>query len=110
MSPNNLGKKYLVEQCQKISISKYLRRAKRELKKQLISSQLELEGLNIDLVYSHTGYKGVRYWFACPLCGRRSGVLFRHPANNTLGCRICLNLVYRSNRYEKMAETNLDKT
>jgi hypothetical protein len=46
-------------------------------------------------------------WFKCPLCGSRVGVLFRHPAANTVGCRRCLKLEYRKRRYKGMVENTL---
>lgn len=104
MKPNNLGKKYLVEQCQKISIFDYIKTANRELKKFIISSQLESEGLDIQLTTSNTGFGGVRFWFICPQCSRRVGVLYNHPISQILGCRVCLNLEYRCRRYKGMIE------
>lgn len=102
MSPNNLG--LLVEECQKIKISDFLKKYRDGLKEALIKSGLEIDGLNIELTTSKTGYNGVRLWFKCPLCGVRAGVLFRHAINSTIGCRQCLNLEYRKRRYKDMVE------
>lgn len=109
MKPNNLGKKYLTDQCRQISVESYLKKVKRELKKSLINFQIELEGVNIELATSFTGYKGLRYWFKCPLCGNRVGVLFKHPISQILGCRMCLGLEYRCRRYKGMLESRVDK-
>ena len=102
MNPNNLG--LLVEECQKIKISDFLKRTKAGLKEAMIKSELEVEGLSIGLTTSKTGYNGLRFWFRCPLCGLRAGVLFRHPVNEAIGCRKCLKLEYRIRRYKGMIE------
>jgi hypothetical protein len=104
LKPNNLGKKYLVDQCLGISISGYLKKAKKELKELVINSQLELDGINIELVTSQTNYKGLRYWFKCPICYRRTGKLYKHPISLILGCRRCLRLEYRCRKYKGMLE------
>lgn len=105
MTPNNLG--LLVEECKKIKLSDFLKRYRAGLKEALIKSELEIEGINIELATSMTGYGGVRVWFKCPLCGLRVGVLFRHPVNGAMGCRKCLNLEYRKRRYKGMMENDL---
>ena len=105
LNPNNLGKKYLVEQCQNISITNYTKQAKGKLKELLINSQIELAGENIGLITSQTNYNGIRYWFKCPICNSRAGKLYKHPISQILGCRLCLNLEYKSRRFKGMVET-----
>ena len=105
LNPNNLG--LLVEECKKIKISDFLKKSKVGLKEALIKSELEIDGLSIELKTSKTGYNGVRFWFKCPLCGLRAGVLFRHPVNEAIGCRQCLKLEYRKRRYKNMIENRL---
>lgn len=105
LNPNNLG--LLVEGCQKIKISDFLKKTKAVLKEAMIKSELEVEGLNIELTTSRTGYNGVRFWFKCPLCNLRVGVLFKHPVNEAVGCRRCLKLEYRKRRYKGMLENRL---
>jgi hypothetical protein len=105
---NDSGKKYLIEQCQRIQIKDYTKKAKEELKHLLINSQLEFDGFSISLSTSKTYYSGLRYWFKCPLCGSRAGVLYKHPISNILGCRKCLGLEYRCKRFKGMIE-GLDK-
>ena len=41
-------------------------------------------------------FGGVRYWFGCPSCGRRVGVLYLAPGDVYFRCRHCNNLSYRS--------------
>jgi hypothetical protein len=107
MKPNDLGKKLLVEECQKISVNLFLRKAKSGLKENLISSQIETQGLSIKLTTSKTGFGGIRYWFECPICKIRVGVLYAHPLNQKVGCRQCLSLEYRKRRYKGMIESKL---
>jgi len=107
---NNLGKKYLVDQCQSVDISDYLGGAKRQIKELLINSEIEANGLKIGLITSLTNYKGLRYWFKCHLCGKRAGKLYKHPISQILGCRGCLRLEYRCRRYKNMLESQINKS
>jgi len=108
MKTNDLGKTFLVEECQKISFSKYLSRAKLKLKEALLSSELSIFDVPIGLTTSHTGFGGLRYWFSCPNCSLRVGTLFKHPLQDVIGCRKCLNIEYRKRRYKGMIEANFD--
>jgi len=105
LNPNNLG--LLVEECKKIKISDFLKKSRTGIKEAMIKSELEIDGFSIELTTSETAYNGVRFWFKCPLCGLRAGVLFKHPANGTIGCRQCLKLEYRKRRYKGMIENKL---
>lgn len=107
LKPNNLGKSYLVEQCRKINISDYLGEARNRLKESMITSQLEVDGLDIGLTISKTNYKGTRFWFKCPVCNKRVGVIYKHPTRAILGCRTCLNLEYRCRKYKGMVENSI---
>jgi len=107
LNPNNLGKKYLVEECQKIRIEDFLRIYRNKLKEAILNSQLEFLGLKIELTTSKTYYNGIRFWFKCPLCQKRAGVLLKHPLTDKIGCRQCLNLEYRKRKYKGMIEGNL---
>jgi len=106
---NDLGKKYLVEECQKIRIQDFVKRYRRKLKELILTSDLEAMGLKVELATSKTYYNGVRFWFKCPLCSNRVGVLFKHPLANDIGCRKCLNLEYRKRRYKGMVEDDLPR-
>jgi len=103
---NNSGKKYLVENCQSIDISDYLRGIKKQLKGLIINSKIEADGFKIGLITSTTNYNGVRFWFKCPLCCKRAGKLYKHPKTSVLGCRRCLNLEYRCRIYKGMIENS----
>lgn len=105
LQPYSSGKPITVEECQRVSISVYLHRAKERLKKELIEAEIEMDNLKIELTLSKTPFDGMRYWFKCPLCNRRVGTLFVHPLTAAMGCRKCLSLEYRSRRYKGMVET-----
>lgn len=93
-----------MEDCQRVSISAYLRKAKARLKKELIATEIALDNLTIELMPSKTQFGGTRYWFKCPLGAHRAGTLFVHPFTGAIGCRKCLGLEYRSRRFKGMLE------
>ena len=97
----------LVEDCQKINITTYIRQAKAKLKGVLLTAELEMSDQIIELTPSKTAFNGLRYWFKCPKCSERVGTLFVHPLNSEIGCRKCLNLEYRSRRYKGMLVDHL---
>lgn len=39
---------------------------------------------------------GLRWWWLCPDCGRRSGKLYLPPRSDVLACRLCHSLSYES--------------
>jgi hypothetical protein len=50
----------------------------------------------VSLVTTDCNFGGVRYWFGCPLCGRRAAVLYLAPGDVHFECRLCNNLSYWS--------------
>ena len=104
LSPNDFGKKILTEQCQRIKINDFVRASNEKIKEILIKSALELSGYNVILNISKTGFGGTRFWFSCPICNKRAGVLYKHPVSHILACRRCLKLDYKKHRYKGMAE------
>ncbi len=54
----------------------------------------------VDLITIPCNLGGVRYWFACPWCGRRVGGLYLAPGERYFRCRHCCNLSYRSRNRE----------
>lgn len=104
MSPNNLGKKFIVEEVQRLTIKDYLRNFKYKLKEVILGSIVEVLGKRIELDTTRTGFGGLRYWFKCPQCQKKVGVLFIHPLTRDVGCRTCLGLDYRKRRFKGMAE------
>ena len=94
----------MADNIQKVSINGLVGRVKREFKTKLVQSQIEVLGLRIELTTSKTRFCGDRLWFACPLCGRRCESIYRHGGRKNAGCRICLNVKYRKQRYKGMIE------
>lgn len=107
MSPNDFGKKYLIEQCQKIRLSDFIRKTNQQIKETILQATIDVDRLNINLIKSKTGFGGTRFWFSCPICYKRAGALYKHPVSQILGCRKCLGLDYRKHRYSKMIENNV---
>lgn len=50
----------------------------------------------VSLTTTLCNFGGVRYWFGCPHCGRRVGVLYLAPGDVYFRCRHCNNLSYHS--------------
>ena len=49
----------------------------------------------VDLLETSCNYGGHRYWFECPDCHRRSGILY---IRIEVKCRKCLRLTYKSQK------------
>lgn len=101
-NPNDFGKMRTLESCRKISVNDLVRQAKEQVKSLYLQSVTTETCPRIDLVTSSTRYGGKRYWFKCPGCGRRVGVLYQD--NNRIRCRFCMGLAYHKSRYHKMVE------
>jgi hypothetical protein len=106
ITPHDLGK--IAEGVQKVKIDDLIKRAKREFKLKLIKSSWDLNGIEIRLTTSKTRFGGERIWFVCPQCQKRKGVIYLD--SGLLGCRVCLNLTYRKQRYKGMIEANFCPT
>ena len=102
---NDLGEKFLVEECQRFEINSFCKRAKKRMKESLLASEIKASGLLIELTTSSVNFGGVRYWFKCPLCSRKVGTLFVHPLTQQIACRGCLGLEYKKRRYRGMVES-----
>lgn len=110
LEPYHSGKPILVEDCQRVEISALLRKAKERLKQQLLTVEISISELRIELTPSKTALGGTRYWFKCPSCARRVSTLFVHPLTSVVGCRKCLELEYRSRRYKGMVESGITRS
>lgn len=104
LAPLDFGTPLTVETCQKIRIDDLLKQCREEFKEAMMTSKLNVMGINVELIAAETQFNGIRFWFKCPQCERRIGVLFRHPISQSIGCRLCLHLRYRKQRYKGMAE------
>lgn len=98
----DLGYSNLVEACQRISVNELVCRATKDLKKHLVEAQIEALGIHITLTTSRTRFNGERLWFICPGCKRKVGTVFEKKG--TIGCRKCLKLIYKNQRYKEMVE------
>jgi len=107
LKPNDLGDFQSVatvaENLVRLDIQRFIRQANQQLKEKLISSQLEIEGISVTFSYSITRFGGKRLWFCCPNCGRRVGIIYR-SIDNRVGCKQCLGLKYRKQRFKGMME------
>jgi len=101
---NDFGRIVTVEECQKVTIHELIRKSNEFLKEALIKSQIQTLTTTVCLATSLTYRGGVRYWFSCPQCTKRVGVLFTHPITGEMGCRKCLNLKYWKSRFKGMIE------
>ncbi len=104
IKPYDLGKNNLVEYSQKINIDDIVRQINKDLKHQMLQSSIEVMGLQLSLLTSSTRFHGKRYWFACPVCNNRTGTIYRHPITLQVGCRSCLGIQYRKQRFKGMLE------
>lgn len=100
--PNDLGKFLTLESCQRLDVNDLVRQAKKNLKKRLLEAHLEALGVKIELTTSKTRFGGERLWFVCPLCGERRGLLYVRPTDKLIGCRECVDLDYKEQRYKGM--------
>lgn len=98
---------FLTDECQRVDISDLLKIAMFELKKTLIQSQLQTEGIDVNLLTSKAGFGGQRLWFECPRCKKRVGTFYKHPLNGVVACRGCLELKYRGSAKKGMIESEI---
>lgn len=99
INPYDLGG--IVENTQGVRINDLLCKAKEKYKKEFIKSMFNINGLDIHLTTSKTRFGGNRIWFICPICKGKKGVIFINPV---LGCRICLNLKYKNQKFRGMID------
>ena len=104
-NPNDYGKILTLESFRKININDLVRQSNQKLKRQYLDSLSLDSGLKIDLVTSRTRFGGKRYWFQCPNCQKRVGVLYR--GTDQFGCRSCLGKRYKKSRYKGMVESRI---
>lgn len=100
IKPYDLGK--IVEDTQSVKIDDLVARARSEFKLQFIKSSVNLSGIEIQLATTKTRFGGNRIWFVCPICQMKRGVIYKDT--QFIGCRICLNLKYKKQRYKGMTE------
>lgn len=104
INPYDLGGFQLVDNAMSINIDALVDRVKKELKIRLLQARIEALGIEVSLTTSKTRFNGDRFWFLCPICQIKVGTLYKHPLQNILGCRHCLELKYRNQRLKGMVE------
>lgn len=67
-----------------------------------LTFDVEIDGVRsnvrqrIPLTSTGLAYGGRRWWFTCPACGRRRGLLVLPPGEQVFACRRCHGLLYAS--------------
>ena len=56
----------------------------------------------VSLLTTPCNFGGKRYWFGCPICCKRVGVLYLAPDQIYFTCRYCSNLSYYSRNRSKL--------
>jgi hypothetical protein len=64
----------------------------------LMGVQPGREEYDLRLLRDATPTGGARWWWACPGCGRRCGLLYLLQGRPRLACRLCHGLTYLSQR------------
>ena len=101
---NNFGKTITVENCRRISVSEYLKHLGTKCEEVVLGSVVEVMRTTAHLTATPVHFGGVRFWFLCPHCACRIGVLLIHPLAARVGCRRCLDVEYRAKRFKGMVE------
>lgn len=94
--------KILVEQCQKIKINEIVRDVKIEMMNLHLKEKISLLNQNIEITQTQCNFGGQRFWFVCPNCNKRVGVLYRKPISEIILCRECHGLKYMKATFHKM--------
>ncbi len=102
ISPYDLGDSKIVEHIHGVNINTLVRQAQKGLKLRLLEAQIEAAGIKVALTTTMTRFNGERFWFVCPICSKKVGILYQ--TDNLTGCRKCLNLKYKSQRFKGMIE------
>ncbi|MFC1782292.1 hypothetical protein ACFL02_01735 [Planctomycetota bacterium] len=63
----------------------------------------EIYNFDYSIMFTSTPcyFGGKRYWFVCPLCSRRAGIVYQTDKFNRFFCRECSNLTYESRNEPK---------
>ena len=94
--------KILVEQCQKIKINEIVREIKIEMTTLRLREKINLLDQNIEVTKTPCNFGGQRFWFICPQCHKKVGVLYKKPTSEVILCRDCHGLKYMKATFHKM--------
>lgn len=86
-------KRTTVEECSRLSIFEL--RKEGALRKDG-DEVLHGNGQELPLTKTRCHFGGFRWWFICPGCGKRVGILYRPRRDQPFLCRHCHNLTYTS--------------
>ena len=103
IKPYDLGE--IIENTRSVNIDQLVRKAKKKFKAEFIKSSLKVNGVDIKLTTSKTRFGGKRFWFLCPICQKKRGVIYEKTS--WAGCRICFGLKYKQQRFKGMIENTL---
>lgn len=106
LTPYDLGSFQIADNCLKIKVDDLVRKAQQGLKIRLLEAQTEALGVTVSFTISKTKFNGKRIWFVCPNCKRRVGTIYKHSTQEIVGCRICLSLRYKKQRFKGMIESS----
>lgn len=107
LTPYDLGDFLVAENCFKVKVDDLVRKAQGGLKIRLLEAHVEALGIEVSFTTSKTKFDGERIWFLCPNCKRRVGTIYKHSTEEIVGCRICLNLKYKKQRFKGMIEASV---
>jgi hypothetical protein len=63
--------------------------------------------ITIKLATTDLHFGGRRWWFLCPGCGRRAGILYSEKPSPPFLCRLCLCLAYQTQLHHKRGRAAL---
>jgi hypothetical protein len=109
LKPSNSGTFFSLDVCEKFSIDSLIKEVNKSLKSALLDASLKINKIDVAITTTNTRFGGEKHWFLCPSCNKRRGVLYRHPVENTIRCRICMGLKYKNQRYKGMIENSINK-
>ncbi len=96
LSPSDLEK--IIKQGNNdnvLNIDEFLRVINKDMKKVLLESQVNAMGLNISLTTTRTRFGGEKFWFICPECKNRCGVLSNNIHFLKYVCRSCIKSIHQ---------------
>lgn len=101
LSPSDLDKNLSLENLKKINIDMLVRKVNKDLKRSLLEAQIETNYGKVGLTTSRTRFNGVKYWFSCPSCAKRAGVLYLSVGDPVMKCRRCIQLLYFKQKFKR---------
>lgn len=96
LSPYDLGeikREGVLESFVKIKVDDLVKQVNKGMKKSLLELQLEVFDQEVTLTTTKTRFGGEKYWFVCPTCSRRAGVLYQDELGSCK-CRKCMSVLY----------------